>query len=320
MESMASIEDCLNWQDNEGYLCGSFIKFAKNGDELVLLDDPKFETRQQALLRALEADEISACLNCGVLLLTKELLRKNKYCASCSVINPESLNIINSRGAASPTEVTNETGRAPMAGTSTESDSNKVFTWSSYLQERKGLTKAPERCFTSYQLVPPTPNKFEIGNRMDTFDPLNFARLTSMVVNNIKGQRLCLQYTCKKDDHYYWVDANSPLLIPSKQSSKFIVRKKDGAKERGVPAPLEAFPYWVDPEKLVQQTEHLNSLGFCRGYKLEALDKTDIQFTICVATISEVFGEYILIHFDGWGDEFDFWTHYTSPFIHPVDW
>ncbi|XP_023234831.1 lethal(3)malignant brain tumor-like protein 1 [Centruroides sculpturatus] len=59
--------------------------------------------------------------------------------------------------------------------------------------------------------------------------------------------------------------------------------------------------------------------GFKRGMKLEAVDKKNSSL-ICVATVSDVLENRFLVHFDGWEDDYDYWTDPTSPFIHPVNW
>ena len=41
-------------------------------------------------------------------------------------------------------------------------------------------------------------------------------------------------------------------------------------------------------------------------------------FQVCVATITDVMYGYVLIHFDGWEEEFDYWVHHTSTLLHPV--
>ena len=41
---------------------------------------------------------------------------------------------------------------------------------------------------------------------------------------------------------------------------------------------------------------------------------------ICVATISQVVGRLLKIHFDGWEEEYDQWLDATSPDIYPVGW
>jgi hypothetical protein len=54
--------------------------------------------------------------------------------------------------------------------------------------------------------------------------------------------------------------------------------------------------------------------------KLEAADKKSNTEVTCVATVVDVLGDRILIHFDGWDSIYDFWTDPSSPHIHPVGW
>jgi len=55
------------------------------------------------------------------------------------------------------------------------------------------------------------------------------------------------------------------------------------------------------------------------GLKLEAIDRKNIHLR-CVATITQVNVETneILIHFDGWGNNFDYWTDLSSNEIFPA--
>lgn len=41
---------------------------------------------------------------------------------------------------------------------------------------------------------------------------------------------------------------------------------------------------------------------------------------VCVATVKRCVGRLLLIHFDGWDDEFDQWIDHQSPDIYPVGW
>ena len=58
--------------------------------------------------------------------------------------------------------------------------------------------------------------------------------------------------------------------------------------------------------------------GFNPGMKLEARD--DLNDYICCATVVEIKGPELRIHFDGWSNDYDFWTHPYSGLIHPVNW
>lgn len=41
---------------------------------------------------------------------------------------------------------------------------------------------------------------------------------------------------------------------------------------------------------------------------------------ICVATVADVLANRIRIHFDGWSNDFDYWTDITSTNLHPIGW
>lgn len=53
--------------------------------------------------------------------------------------------------------------------------------------------------------------------------------------------------------------------------------------------------------------------------KLEAVDKKNSAL-VCVATITDMMDNRILVHFDSWDNIYDYWADPTSPYIHPVGW
>lgn len=59
--------------------------------------------------------------------------------------------------------------------------------------------------------------------------------------------------------------------------------------------------------------------GFSPNMKLEAVDLMEPGL-VCVATVKQCVGRLLLIHFDGWEDEFDQWMDHQSPDIYPVGW
>ncbi|VDL62446.1 unnamed protein product [Hymenolepis diminuta] len=52
---------------------------------------------------------------------------------------------------------------------------------------------------------------------------------------------------------------------------------------------------------------------------MEAVDRHNAQL-ICPATIGEVSGQHVLVSFDGWSGNFDYWTRYDSRDLFPVGW
>ena len=75
----------------------------------------------------------------------------------------------------------------------------------------------------------------------------------------------------------------------------------------------------VPAECFVNSTLPLSRRAFELGMKLEAVSvwQPDV---IMVATIIKFQGYRMLLHPDGWSDEYDFWVGMDSPDIHPVGW
>ena len=62
------------------------------------------------------------------------------------------------------------------------------------------------------------------------------------------------------------------------------------------------------------------STKFRPGMKLEAKDRQNPSM-ICVATVSDVNSNgKLLIHFDGWGDNYNYWCWPDTADIHPIGW
>ncbi|VDO10241.1 unnamed protein product [Rodentolepis nana] len=52
---------------------------------------------------------------------------------------------------------------------------------------------------------------------------------------------------------------------------------------------------------------------------MEAVDRHNAQL-ICPATIGEVSGQHVLVSFDGWSGNFDYWARFDSRDLFPVGW
>ena len=59
--------------------------------------------------------------------------------------------------------------------------------------------------------------------------------------------------------------------------------------------------------------------GFKVGMKLEAKDRLHPTL-VCVATITDIKDEQLLIHFDGWSVDYDYWCKPDSTDLHPKGW
>ncbi|CAI6359714.1 unnamed protein product [Macrosiphum euphorbiae] len=198
---------------------------------------------------------------------------------------------------------------------------------SSYL-EHTDYIPAPKKLFDNP--FPNDCNPFKVGQRLEGIDPEHEALFCVMTVVEVVGYRIKLHFDGYQDIYDFWVNANCPdLFYPRwcEQNSRTLQPPKnyklpfnwtDYFRMPGVvPAPKWNFPiaiYMVN-----RTTDH----SFCIGAKLEALDKltrTLPKQLICVATVADILGNRIRIHFDGWTDDFDYWTDITSTNIHPIGW
>ena len=73
------------------------------------------------------------------------------------------------------------------------------------------------------------------------------------------------------------------------------------------------------PPPLQGQLAGPESLLFSPGMRVEAKDTTKPS-VMCVATIKEVSRRKVLVHYDGWGEEWNFWCDAGSTDIHPPMW
>ncbi|XP_054455088.1 lethal(3)malignant brain tumor-like protein 2 isoform X2 [Anoplopoma fimbria] len=104
---------------------------------------------------------------------------------------------------------------------------------------------------------------------------------------------------CKKN--------NIPLTVPQGYDSQTFNWDKYLKKTNAKAAPARLF-----------NTDYPGH-GFSPNMKLEAVDLMEPRL-VCVATVKRYVGRLLLIHFDGWEDEFDQWIDHQSPDIYPVGW
>ncbi|ROL44021.1 Lethal(3)malignant brain tumor-like protein 3 [Anabarilius grahami] len=105
-----------------------------------------------------------------------------------------------------------------------------------------------------------------------------------------------------------WCQENGRMLTtpPGYPDEKNFSWEKYLAETSSLPAPARAFK--VKPPH-----------SFQPNMKLEVVDKRN-PVLIRVATVVDTDDHRLRIHFDGWTDEYDYWTDADSPDIHPAGW
>ncbi|XP_031699545.1 lethal(3)malignant brain tumor-like protein 2 isoform X1 [Anarrhichthys ocellatus] len=166
---------------------------------------------------------------------------------------------------------------------------------------------------------------FEEGVKLEAIDPLNLGSICVSTVHKVlfdgylmvgidgtasnKGSDwFCYHASshailpvdfCKKN--------NIPLTVPQGYDSQTFTWDKYLKETNAKAAPARLF------------NADYPGHSFSPNMKLEAVDLMEPRL-VCVATVKRYVGRLLLIHFDGWEDEFDQWVDHQSPDIYPVGW
>ena len=178
------------------------------------------------------------------------------------------------------------------------------FKWSQYLQQ-PGPIPAPAHLFTQVCTCIYLKQRctglriFSLGSHTLCYHVLSMRYIYSMV------NKHC--YFCWM---YIYTTSNPHLPFPIIDPSTHV--SPNLQDQRAAPS--------ASPSPKTSQQPKVTSLhGFREGMRLEAKDRKHPSLT-CVATVSELRGNKLLIHFDGWGTEYDYLCEPDCTDIHPIDW
>ncbi|XP_074643015.1 lethal(3)malignant brain tumor-like protein 4 isoform X2 [Tubulanus polymorphus] len=203
----------------------------------------------------------------------------------------------------------------PPKGFTTES-----FSWSEYLKLSKAIA-APRNLFLNKTAASVTPHGFRVGMKLEAIDKTNPVLICVATVADVLADRLLIHFDGWEDTYDYWADPTSPFIKPigwCLETGRALSPPNDWkdiqtftweeylTKTRSQPVPARAFK---------SRPPH----QFECGSKLEVVDRRN-PILIRVATIVDVEDYRLKVHFDGWGDEYDFWTDDDCPDIHPPGW
>ncbi|XP_033737732.1 lethal(3)malignant brain tumor-like protein 3 isoform X2 [Pecten maximus] len=193
------------------------------------------------------------------------------------------------------------------------------FSWPGYLKMAKAVP-APKHLFQNQPTQNVTPNAFRVGCKLEAVDKKNNNLICVSTVADTLGDKILVHFDGWEDTYDYWCDVASPdihpvgwchenntqLSLPCDWKEVDFTWESYLAKTKSVAVPARAF-------------KPRAALGFKVGMKLEVVDKRN-SLLIRVATVSEVDGHLIKIHFDGWADTFDYWVDDDCSDIHPPGW
>ncbi|KAM4524326.1 lethal(3)malignant brain tumor-like protein 2 isoform 2-T2 [Odontesthes bonariensis] len=166
---------------------------------------------------------------------------------------------------------------------------------------------------------------FEEGMKLEAIDPLNLGNICVATVHKVllDGYLMVgIDGTISNNgSDWFCYHASSHAILPVNFCKKNNI--------------LLTVPHGYDPqtftwEEYLKETKakaaparlfnaDYRGHSFSPNMKLEAVDLMEPRL-VCVATVKRCIGRLLLIHFDGWDDEFDQWVDHQSPDIYPVGW
>ncbi|KAF3853273.1 hypothetical protein F7725_013961 [Dissostichus mawsoni] len=153
---------------------------------------------------------------------------------------------------------------------------------------------------------------FEEGMKLEAIDPLNLGSICVATIQKVLlDGYLMVGIDGVSSNGYDWFcyHASSHAILPV-----------DFCKKNNIPltVPPDYDSQIFTWEEYLTDT-NAKSVPPRLFNALEAVDLMEPRL-LCVATVKRCVGRLLLIHFDGWEDEFDQWFDHQSPDIYPVGW
>uniref|UniRef100_A0A8D0FUN2 SAM domain-containing protein n=1 Tax=Strix occidentalis caurina TaxID=311401 RepID=A0A8D0FUN2_STROC len=182
-------------------------------------------------------------------------------------------------------------------------------------------SSAPSELF-KYQSFPQGRNGFKVGMKLEGLDPEHPSRFCVLTVAEVRGYRMRLHFDGYPECYDFWVNADSSDIHPvgwcEKTSHKLLPPKGFKEGEFNWTSYLKNCKAQAAPKSLFKTlSTPVTPSGFRLGMKLEAVDKKNPSL-MCVATITDMVDNRLLIHFDNWDESYDYWCEASSPYIRPV--
>ncbi|CAB3407244.1 unnamed protein product [Caenorhabditis bovis] len=169
--------------------------------------------------------------------------------------------------------------------------------------------------------------KVKVGQKLELLDPLavsfNSFRVASVSKILKTPGYIVVSIDDPEDEDLVPVHVTDPYLFPVGYGEKYGIKVEEPKgwenrfnwgdylkKHKAEAMPIDLFKKEPTPERLAM---------FKPGSKLEAADMCENQL-VCPASIKEMKGRIINVHFDGWGPNFDELYDIDSHDIFPVGW
>uniref|UniRef100_K7FMT9 Lethal(3)malignant brain tumor-like protein 3 n=1 Tax=Pelodiscus sinensis TaxID=13735 RepID=K7FMT9_PELSI len=196
-----------------------------------------------------------------------------------------------------------------------------VWNWVAYMEEER-MPAAHVKLFKEYQSFPQSRNGFKVGMKLEGLDPAHPSLFCVLTIAEVQGYRMRLHFDGYSEYYDFWVNADSPDIHPvgwcEKTGHKLLSPKGYKEGEFNWALYLKNCKAQAAPKNLFKTfSTPVTPSGFRVGMKLEAVDKKNPSL-MCVATITDMLDNRLLIHFDNWNENYDYWCDASSPYIRPV--
>ncbi|KAG8143214.1 hypothetical protein E2320_000473, partial [Naja naja] len=189
-------------------------------------------------------------------------------------------------------------------------------------EEKNKLNPKNRKSAKSSQSFPQNKNGFKVGMKLEGLDPEHPSLFCVLSVAEVQGYRMRLHFDGYSEFYDFWVNADSTDIHPvgwcEKTGHKLLPPKGYKDEEFNWASYLKTCKSQAAPKNLFKiLSTPVTPSGFRVGMKLEAVDKKNPSL-MCVATIADMLDNRLLVHFDNWGESYDYWCDASSPYIRPV--
>ncbi|GAB0090406.1 hypothetical protein DMENIID0001_051370 [Sergentomyia squamirostris] len=331
-------EDPLNlirWEDGVGYLYGSNLHFQFNEMGLVdIMDDDEYLRHQQSTETAYDRPIGERELNATRMRQLQGASKEPTYtCVGCMCFGSASDFLAPDYCSkvclnASKTKATDGEVQRKEKKRKSGKDGKNFFPWREYL-EATHCQKAPDELFQhcSPEIIEYYErNPFRAQMKLEAIDPDNCSVFGVATVLAVQGHRMLLHFDGSPVKYDFWLNFNSCDIFPARYSEhqgKNLIVPTAGKREKFV------WRCYLEETKCegakVKNFRHLNVGGLVKQHGFEVkmkLEAENVKTTgkLTVATVADVIGNRLRIHFDGHTDQSDYWCDYDSPRLHPIDY
>ena len=165
---------------------------------------------------------------------------------------------------------------------------------------------------------------WKVGAKLECADPDKPDLVHVATVTNMAEGRVLIHFDGWSHNYDLWTPPSSPLLHPVGWCASH-GRSVTPPLDTKCPAPAWSWPAFLSSTAsspvpgwaFRSNSEHRTR--FSVGMRLEAVDVRNPAL-VRVASVAEVEGRRLKVHYDGWPEEFDVWTDDISGDLHPAGW